>query len=101
MGKENSYQESVSNIDLNRAFDVAVTVTGRPIIEIVHGIGSKSIDWFTCLVPGCVFNALVLTGWDTPAFRFIKMGWLLPPSGVWSYFIYCICGAMSGFGLWG
>lgn len=101
MEKQNRYVSSLSNIDLNKAWDMFVALVGRPVIEIFYGITSKSIDWFVCLVPGCLFNILVLTRLDGPLFGIMKLGWLLPPAGMWTYFIYCFAGAVSGFAIWG
>lgn len=101
MEKQNRYISSLSNIDLNKAWDMFVAIVSRPVIEIFHGITSKSIDWFVCLVPGCLFNILVLTRLDGPLFGIMKLGWLLPPAGMWTYFIYCFAGAVSGFAIWG
>lgn len=101
MEKQNRYVSSLSNIDLNKAWDMFGALVSRPAIEIFHGITSKSIDWFVCLVPGCLFNILVLTRLDGPLFGIMKLGWLLPPAGMWTYFIYCAVGAISGFAIWG
>lgn len=101
MEKQNRYIGSLSSIDLNKAFDVCVAVISRPTIEIFHGITSKSINWFLCLVPGCLLNLLILTRLDALIFKFFRLEWLLPPSGVWAYFIYCIVGQFSGFAAWG
>lgn len=101
MEKQNRYASSLSNIDLNKAWDMFVALGSRPVIEIFHGITSKSIDWFVCLVPGCLFNILVLTRLDGPLFGIMKLGRLLPPAGMWTYFIYCFAGGISGFAIWG
>lgn len=101
MEKQNRYLSSLSNMDFNKSWDMAVALVSRPIIEIFHGITSKSINWFVCLVPGCLFNILVLTRLDTPLFEFLKLGWLFPPVGMWTYFTYCTIGAVSGFVVWG
>lgn len=101
MEKQNRYISSLSNIDLNKAWDMFGALVSRPVIEIFHGITSKSIDWFVCLVPGCLFNILILTRLDGPLFGIMKLGWLLPPAGMWTYFIYCFIGAVSGFAIWG
>lgn len=101
MEKQNRYVSSLSNVDLNKTWDMLVALVSRPVVEIFHGITSKSIDWFVCLVPGCLFNILVLTRLDAPLFGVMKLGWLLPPAGMWTYFIYCVAGATSGFAIWG
>lgn len=101
MEKQNRYVSSLTNFDLNRAWEMFVALVGRPVVEIFHGITSKSINWFVCLGPGCLFNILVLTRLDAPLFGLVRLGWLFPPTGMWAYFIYCIMGAISGFVTWG
>lgn len=101
MKKENRYVESLSNIDLNKLWDMSCAVIGRPVIEIYYGLTHKSINWFACLIPGLIFNILLLTRLDAPLFRFLRMGGVFPPSGVWSYFLYSFGGAMIGFIAWG
>jgi len=101
MQKQNRYVESLSHIDFNKIWDVSAKLLARPIVEIFYGISSKSINWFVCLIPGCLFNILVLTGFDELVFRLIKMDWLLPPSGPKSYIVYCLMGVFSGFAFWG
>ena len=72
----------------------------QPIVEIAYGISSKSINWFGCLVPGLIFNVLVLTGADKYVWKFLRLGWMLPPVKVWPFFIYSVWGALIGFSAW-
>lgn len=73
----------------------------RPFIEIFYGIKSKSLDWLTCIIPGCVFNLFVTLGLDRHVFRFLKLSWLLPPTTVGGFLVYCFIGIFSGFLGWG
>lgn len=100
MEKQNRYLADLSNVNADRALDFLKRIVVRPAIEIYHGITAKTINWFICLIPGCIFNMLVLTGADQFLFRLTKLAWLHQPTGPWTYLIYCVFGDCCGFIAW-
>ncbi len=101
MEKQNRYLSSLNEIDSNMAWNFVSKIIVSPLSEIFYGLKFRTINWFSCLVPGCVFNVLVLFRLDVSFFKILKLEWLLPPAGGWSYLAYSFCGAASGFLLWG
>src|SRR6185312_8494758 len=97
MTKQNRYLETLSQWNWWGLW----FLVSRPLIEIFHGVMSKSLDWFVCLTPGIVFNLVILFRLDTPLFKFLKLSWLFPPKNSILYLGYALFFPFCGFLAWG
>lgn len=97
MAQQNRYLESLSSANWAGVW----FLVSRPVIEIFYGITSKSINWFICLGPGLSFNILIIFHLDTRLFKWIGLGFMLPPGGSLGYLIYSLSICASGFLGWG
>ncbi len=97
MNKQNRYADMFSNANWVGLWFAC----SRPFIEIFHGITSKSINWFVCLIPGLVLNLLVVSRLDGYFFRWAGLEAILPPKSSTGYLIYASSICLSGFISWG
>ncbi len=72
----------------------------QPVLEINFAVRFGTLPWLYCLIPGVVFNVLVIFRWDAWIFRRFGIQ-LLYPQSIRFYVGYVLLGALSGFWAWG
>jgi hypothetical protein len=72
----------------------------QPLLELNYALKFGTLPWLKCLVPGILFNLVVIFRWDAWVFRHYRIQSFYP-SSVWLYILYLLLGAFSGFWVWG
>lgn len=75
-------------------------LTANPALELLFGIRFRAVPWIACLIPGLLFNSMVVLRIDSSLWKYLGL-LKLYPGNPWLYWPYVASGAASGFWAWG
>ncbi len=99
MAQEKAQNHALANA-LFTALERAWHYTYNPTRELLFGARFRTLPWIACLIPGLIFNVLVIFRIDTWMRKYVGLPPLFSHSG-WIYWSYIFVGGISGFWAWG